>query len=211
MVRTVKAALALAGAFSMVACASTKYVSSWKAPDAQPINFAGQKVLALVVSPNESTRRAAEETLARDLTSRGVQGVVGYTVLPSEVVKAEDRAKGREMVEKAGIAGVVAMRVVSKDKEISGSGPSMWYTAPYYGSFWGGYYGYGWGAVYDPGYIRTDTVVAVETLVYDLKQNKLVWAGQSTTTNPSNADKFVRELVDGAVKEMQKVGLIRPR
>jgi len=210
MFRAVKGALVLAGAFSVVACGSTTYNSSWKAPDAQPINFAGEKVLALVVSPNESNRRAAEETLARELTALGVQGVAGYTVLPSEVVKADDRAKGREMVEKAGIAGIVAMRVVGKDKEVTSS-PGMWYTRPYYGSFWGGYYGYGWGAVYEPGYIRTDTIVSVETLVYDLKQNKLVWAGQSDTTNPSNADKFVRELVGEAAKEMKKQGLIRPR
>ena len=52
-----------------------------------------------------------------------------------------------------------------------------------YGGFYGGFYGYGWGAAYSPGYLRTDTIVHVETLVYDLNQNKLVWAGQSKTRN----------------------------
>jgi hypothetical protein len=210
MFRALRGTLALAGAFSVMACGATTFNSSWKAPDAQPINFAGQKVLALVVSPNESNRRAAEEALARELTARGVQGVPGYTVLPTEIVQAKDRERGREMVDKSGVVGVVSMRLVGKDKEIT-STPGMWSTAPYYGSYWGGYYGYGWGAVYDPGYIRTDTILSVETLVHDLKQNKLVWAGQSATTNPSDADKFMRELVDEAVKEMRKQGLIRPR
>lgn len=212
MFRALRGTLAMAGAFSVLACSTTTFNSSWKAPDAQPINFAGQKVLGLVVSPNEGTRRAAEEALSRELTALGVQGVPGYTVLPTEVVQAKDREMGRSMVEKSGVVGVVAMRLVGKDKEIT-STPGMWTTAPYYGSFWGtgGYYGWGWGAVYDPGYIRTDTILSVETLVYDLKQNKLVWAGQSATTNPSDADKFMRELVDEAAKEMKKQGLIRPR
>ena len=210
MFRAVKGALAVAGAFSVLACSATTFNASWKAPDAQPINFGGQKVLALVVSPNEGTRRAAEEALSRELTALGVQGMPGYTVLPTEVVQAKDREKGRDMVEKAGVAGIVAMRLVGKDKEITSS-PGMWSTTPYYGSFWGGYYGYGWGAVYDPGYIRTDTILSVETLVHDLKQNKLVWAGQSATTNPSDADKFMRELVGKAAGEMRKQGLIRPR
>jgi len=62
-----------------------------------------------------------------------------------------------------------------------------------------------WGTGTD---IRTDTIVTVETLVYSLKQNKLLWAGQSKTTNPSNVDSFVKELAAGAVREMKKVGLL---
>ena len=50
--------------------------------------------------------------------------------------------------------------------------------------------------------------MTVETLVYSLKQNKLLWAGQSKTTNPSNVDAFVKELAAGAVREMKKVGLL---
>ena len=78
-----------------------------------------------------------------------------------------------------------------------------------YGPYWGGYYGYGWGGAWGTGTdIRTDTIVTVETLVYSLKQNKLLWAGQSKTTNPSNVDSFVKELAAGAVREMKKVGLL---
>lgn len=100
------------------------------------------------------------------------------------------------------------MRVVGKEKELSSSGGTMW-AQPYYGSFWGaGYYGWGGGGVYAPGYLRTDTIVSVETLVYSLRQDKLVWAAQSQTTNPSRVDVFIKELVDKAAKEMQKQGLL---
>ena len=190
---------------ALAACASTSFNTTWKAPDAQPLTFKnGDKVLAMVVSPNESTRRGAEASLAAELTKQGLEGVPAYTVIPSEAIRDKDKA--RELVRASGAVGVVAMRVTGQEKEVSSS-PGM-YTGPYYGGFWGGYYGWGWGAAYSPGYLRTDTIVSVETLVYDLNQNKLVWAGQSETTNPSKAESFIRELVDESVKEMKKQGLI---
>jgi hypothetical protein len=72
-------------------------------------------------------------------------------------------------------------------------------------------YGYGWGAAYSPGYLRTDTIVNVETLVYDLKADKLVWAGKSQSTNPDRVDALIKELVAAAAAEMKKQGLIRSK
>lgn len=99
------------------------------------------------------------------------------------------------------------MRPVAREKEVS-STPSM-YMGPMYGGYWGGYYGYGWGGAWGGGtQTRTDTIVTVETLVYSLKQNKLVWAGESKTTNPSKVETFIEELAAGAAKETKKLGLL---
>ena len=49
----------------------------------------------------------------------------------------------------------------------------------------------------------------METLVYSLKEDKLVWAGQSKSTNPSRVDALIKEILDGAVADMQKAGLVR--
>jgi hypothetical protein len=206
--RSFRSVLAGVAALAVAGCATTTFNSTWKNPEAQAVTLDGQKVVALVVSKNESSRRGAEEALARELNKLGVQGVPAYTLLPTEQVRDKEQAKAA--FEKAGAQGVVVMRVIGQEKELT-STPGGWYGAPGYGSFWGGggYWGYGWGAVYDPGYLRTDTIVSVETLVYSLKHDKLVWAGRSETTNPSKADDFVRELTAGAVKEMKKVGLIR--
>jgi hypothetical protein len=50
--------------------------------------------------------------------------------------------------------------------------------------------------------------VVVETRVYSLKQNKLVWGGQSKTTNPKNVDALVRKLAAAAAKELKDLGLV---
>ena len=190
---------------SLTACATTTFDSSWKAPDAQPMgSLAGQKVVAVAVSKNAAVRRSAEDSLVSVLNARGAQGVASYSILGDDT----DEAKAKAAIEKSGAVAVVVMRPVAKEKEIS-SAPSSMYMGPMYGGYWGGYYGYGWGGAWSGGtQIRTDTIVIVETLVYSLKQNKLVWAGQSKTTNPSKIDAFVKEVAAGAGKEMKKAGLL---
>jgi hypothetical protein len=191
-------------AASLTACATTSFTSSWKAPDAQPIgSLAGQKVIAVAVTKNQAMRRSAEDTLAGVLSARGAQGVPSYSIIGDDV----DEAKAKAAIEKSGAAAVVVMRPVAKEKELSAT--STMYMGPSYGGYWGGYYGYGWGGAWGGGVdIRTDTIVVVETLVYSLKQNKLIWAGQSKTTNPSKLDAFVKEVAAGAGKEMKKAGLL---
>lgn len=191
---------------SFVACATTTFTSTWKAPDAQPVSpLHGKKVIAFVATKNTASRRAAEDALAREISRNGADGVPGYTLVDDSQIGNE--AVARAAVERAGAVGVVVMRPLAKDKAIT-STPGA-YMGPTYGPYWGGYYGYGWGGAWSTGPdIRTDTIITVETLVYSLTQNKLIWAGQSQTTNPSKVDDFVRELAVGAAKEMKKVGLL---
>ena len=196
----------MVGLLAVTGCATTSFTSTWRAPDAAPATLAGKKVAAMVVTPNDAVRRAAEDTLAGELTARGAQGVASYTVFEGRNHKDKDAIKAK--MDQAGIDGVVVMRAVGKDKEVSYT-PGMYSTMPMYGSFWGGYYGYGWGGVYDPGYLTTNTIYSVETLVYSLRQDKLIWAGTSETVNPSKVDAFVRELSGKVVDQMTKEGLLR--
>ena len=96
------------------------------------------------------------------------------------------------------------MRPVSKERVRSYT-PGTW-ASPSYSSLWG-YYGYGYGNVYVPGSARDDTVVVVETLVFSVPMNQLLWAGVSETKNPKQLQTFVKDLVGAASKEMQKQGL----
>jgi hypothetical protein len=51
-------------------CASSPFVSSWKAPDATPLEMQGAKVAAIVMMNNDASRRVAEDTLAREISAR---------------------------------------------------------------------------------------------------------------------------------------------
>jgi hypothetical protein len=192
-------------AWSTSACATTTFQSTWKAPDAKPVELSGQKVVAFVLTKNAASRRAAEDALAAEITAGGAQGVPSYTLIAD--AGAPDEAKAKAQVEGAGATGVVVMRPVDTSKEVVATST---YMGPSYGPYWGGYYGYGWGGAWGGGVdVRTNTIVTVETLVYSLSQNKLIWAAQSNTTNPSKVDAFVRELATAARREMTKAGLLK--
>jgi len=203
--------VAAASALALAACATTTFQSTWRNPAAGPLGFAGQKVVAMVVVPEMATRRGAEQELAAALTRRGAQGVPAYSLIPAEEIKDKDKVKAR--MEKEGVAGVVVLQLTSKDQDVTSSGPaymSAMYGGSTYGSFYGGWYGWGWGMpVYSPGYVHTETQFIVETLVYSLKQDKLVWAGQSKSTNPSRVDSMILEIVAGVAADLQKAGLIK--
>jgi hypothetical protein len=185
-------------------CATTSFTSKWRAPDAQPLIMRGQKVAAVVMTRNSAARRPAEDALAREITKRGATGIAAYTLVPEEQLK--DMESVKRLLGEAGVEGVVSMRVVARDEQATVV-PGYWTSGPYYGSF-SNYWGYGWGTVYDPGYIQTDTIVSVETLVYSFRQDKLVWAGMSETMNPSRADALVSELAGRVASEMEKDGLL---
>ena len=79
-----------------------------------------------------------------------------------------------------------------------------------YDAYWDGYYAHGWSAPWDGADTVTNakTVVSVDTRIYSLKQNKLVWAGQSKTTNPASVDALVAELSTATADQLSKLGLI---
>ena len=184
--------------------AATKFTSTWKAPGVTGVAFAGQKVAALVISDDQSLRMSGEEALTRELTARGVQGIASYRIVPPEELKDKDKARG--WFERSGVYGVVAMRPISAEK-VQTWQPSVW-SQPYYSSLWS-YWGYGWGAIYDPGYVREDQLVVVETLIYSVPNNALIWAAMTETTNPKDLGRFVHDVVDAAAKEMRKQGIVQ--
>jgi len=193
-------------ALALGACATTTFTSTWKAPDAQRLQWKpGEKVIALVVAKQTALRHGGEASLAAALDRAGLQGVPAYSLETGDDFTNEADAK--RTIDASNAVGVVVLRPLGKEQQISSS-PTGYYGSPYYGGFWGGYYGYGWGGAWGGYEVRTDTYVTVETLIYDLRQNKLVWAGQSKTMNPSQVDAFVSELAKAVGKELRAQGLV---
>ena len=181
MIRTRLLALVLLS-LGLAACGgATRFSSTWVDPAAGPTDWDGQKVVAFVLSARDSIRLGAEESLARELTSRGAQGVAGHTLVPRDVTEDQDRV--RELLSSAGVVGAVVMRVVSQTQQISSSPGTVWYTGSYYPSFYG-YWGYGWNAMYQPGQVRSDTIVSIETLLYSVVEDNASLGGSKQNHQP---------------------------
>lgn len=181
---------------TLVACGtSTKLTSVWKAPEAGATRF--KKILVVAQTKDMTTRRSMES----HLVARIPNSQASYELLTEEETRDTNRAKAK--IAAAGFDGAVIVRFVGKDTQTTYVPGTTWYGPAPYGSMYG-YWGYGWGAVYDPGYLVTDTVISLETHVYDISKDKLIWASKSDTISPTSMNDLVNSLVDATVAEMKK-------
>jgi len=195
--------LIFGAAICLSACVSTTFISTWKAPDAQRVDPVGKNVVALVISSDADRRRDAEVYLANDLSSRGVRGIAAYTLIGLDHPTVD---YARTRFKEAGMEGVVVMRLVSKDQQVIVDPGG--FSGSVYGSFGSYYSAYGLAVSYSTGSVQTDTEVTIETLIYSLSKDKLLWAGASRTSNPEGLQELVYEVADAVASEVVKQGLI---
>jgi hypothetical protein len=186
----------------------TKLVESWKSPELQKFGFT--KIFVVAVTKEPTFRRDAEERL-REIIGKD-RSVASIELFPSVDPPPEKEAAKAKIAE-TGCDGVVLMRAVSSTAKSSPIPGRIEYD-PVYDYFWG-YAGYGgyWGTVYTTswaeGYEERDVAIRVETLVYDLRTDKLVWSGVSNTKNPGSVRNLVLGVADAVGKQMKKEKLIR--
>jgi hypothetical protein len=200
--RSASIALALALPFSVVLLAQ-QFSSVWRNPEATKLGFAGKKVVAVIMTGDQNLEVSGEEALTRQLTALGVNGVAAYRMIPREELQDKDKAKA--WFTRSKVEGVVVMRVVSSDKETIYR-PSMWVTSSY-STLWN-YWGTGWTSVWVAGKEEQNRIITIETLIFDVAKDQLIWAGVSEKVNPKGVQRVVAELVTGVVAEMKKDGLI---
>jgi len=184
-----------------------KYVKTWKNPEAQPGVWKGKKVLAFAKTRVTAARQGAEEALVRELGKLGIEGVSGLSLIPAEAEK--DRELARRLLSEAGIAGAVIMQVVDvKDETDFTTGQTP------YGSFnsnttlWGTSWDSGWSAAgYGPGSMVTSQILVVETRVFAVDQDRLLWGGIRETPNPKAVGQVMQPLVGATAKQIKKAGL----
>jgi hypothetical protein len=201
-------------ALMLASCSSTRLSQSWADPS---FNAATTKPFTkvLVIAPikDANTQRISEDKIVSQLKA-GV-GVQSYLYLqPSDTVEATLETK----LKNDGFDGIILMHLKEVVESTSYT-PGTTYPS-YYGSY-GGYHGYGYGgygyggygggyygSVTTEGHYNQDKTYMVETNLYSISENKLLWAGTTATLNPSGLDKTLDEIIAAVKNELQKKGYI---
>jgi hypothetical protein len=196
----------LCGAVVLAAgCATTTaFKSTWKNPETGPVRLNGQKVVVLVMNTQETTRRAAEDTIAAQISARGAQGVASWTILPTADMQNEEKA--RAAFAAAGAAAVVTMDVVGQSRDRRTPSMSFWAGTGSSRSFWS-HYRWGWHSTWHSG-PPPSTNVFVETLVHSLDPDALLWGGRSRSVNPRSVSGLFSEVANAAAREIEQAGLL---
>ena len=180
-------------AITLSSCSSTHVVTRWQDPATSHIVFT--KILALVIGGDQELVRAGEEDLCHQVAK--VPCKPSYLAMPDSM--RSDIPAAKALVRKEGFDGALVFRVVSDREKVT-------YRPPSYGPTFWGYYGYT--RAYDPGYYHTDQLVRVETSIYSITQDKLLWVGTTETVNPKSLSALVEEVGKAVRKELVREGAI---
>ena len=192
--------------FALSSCGTTSMKASWKddAYQTKP-----RKVLVVGVARNEGVRRFYEQEFAKTLGTHGVEGVPSYLHIPGRIDSNLAYSKMQEL----GVDAVLVTRLIDQKEVETYYPPTATYMGPTYGyggyyGGWYGYYGYGMDVVSTPGYTTVESVYALETTIYDVATQKLVFSGLSETTVQSADDSTIKEIIDVITTSMQEKGII---
>jgi hypothetical protein len=179
----------------LFACgSSTELQATWSDPSLTAETIKPfKKVLVIANLMNETQKRIAEDKLVASV-KKGVVAVPSYTYLnPGDTNQKimDMRLKGD------GFDGLILMQLKDVEKSTS-------YTP---GTYYGGRYGYYQSS---PGYYSEDKIFTIETNLYSLESQKLLWAGTTSTINPSSIDQAMNEIIRAIKYDLQRKGLIKP-
>jgi hypothetical protein len=188
---------------SIVSCGpSTKIVKSWMEPGASITQGPANKTLVIAVVKDETSRRIIEDQLVKRL--KGV-GIASYNVLTPDLLKEANETSLKPKLTEGKYTHVLVMRLGDIEKETTYN-PGT--TTVYYGGY-GRYYGHSAALYSTPGYYSTDKNYFVETTVYSVNPDKLIWNGTTKTVNPSKIEKTVNEIADVVSDKMKKEGFLK--
>jgi|SRR5215472_4108168 len=183
-------------AATLAACASTSLRDSWADPAFTGGPF--RKVMVLGISDNPTNRRVFEDSFSAKLAATGVEAVPSYQLLPQTgmIPKEDFDAAAR----RSGADGLLVVHVNRVDTRMQVTNVSV----PVTGA---GFYGFyrGWATV--PQITQYD-LATVETNLFDVKSDRLVWSGITETMNPTSVAAETPGFADVIIKALTARGLL---
>lgn len=187
----------------LAGCSSTRLEHAWKDPTVTSLAFT--KLMVVAPYPDGAVRREAEDALQTAITA--VPVVTSYQSV-KEPAALKDVNQVLSAAKQVGADGVVTMRLVSDRTELEYS-PGMTYPVGYHAmpGYWGPRYGLA-PMGYAPPVVTSARMVGIETSIYRVSDQKLLWSGLSSTRNPSEVKVLIGETVEVVRERLTKDGLI---
>ena len=197
----VGALLAMLALAALPLLAGTKIVRRWVLTGIPMPRF--QKMLVAGVTENYLIRQEFEDEMKKQLAKYGVEGVQSYMVLPPRNEMMEGELKQRIKESSLDSVLVVRPRAVRKETEEVVTGGTYMPPSSYY-SLWP-YWNMAYGSFSSTSsYTKENIVVRVEFNLFDTKDEKLVWNGESDTLYSKDFEKLGKEYARTLVGQLKK-------
>lgn len=201
-------ALFLLAVFALAALplvAGTKIIHRWVLTG-EPIPKL-HKILVIAVLENYLIRQEFEDEMEKLLAKSGVEGIKSHMVLPSREEVSE--AELRKWIIDGDFDGALVIRpkaMRTETQEVVTSAIATTYyapPAPYYNFY--PYMHMAWGQVYPiSSYTKEDIIVSAEFNLYNTKNEKLIWNGETETLYTKDFGKLAKEYAKTIVRQLKK-------
>jgi hypothetical protein len=190
-------------AFLIISCGGTEITQTQvdEAYKGKPVS----DILVIAITGNEHGRRSFEKKFVAQLKSVGVDAISSEKAIPMppdlELKKVTILAAVNQYENDAVI---ITHLIGEEEKDVYTRG----------GSAHGGYYGFyrsRYSYAHDPGYSSTSTTLRLETNLYDVKTEKLIWSGESKTWSKDSKDQIINDVIKAVINNLQKNKLIAPK
>ena len=201
---------------TMVACASSDMTSSWTNDTLKgPV----KKVYVVGIGKSEMNRRIFEDAFTNQFFRNKISSAASYRDIDfSNEINRELLAQ--KMV-KHDCDSIVLTRLIGQRQETITTSlyEPIYYPGPYYGGYgrynrprhygsWGSYYAHPDNLHYDPTITTERTLVTVESVMYDLQTEQLIWSAQFETAVSGSIDKMIDKYVNEVTKDLKKKKII---
>ena len=200
---------ALAGmllAAALAGCSATRATSEWRDE-----GFTGKRfddLLVIAIDDSTRDRRLFEDTFSRALREEGLDATSSWTLMPAE--QKVDKESVRAAISGRSVGAVLVVHLVGTEEREVYHPPRTTYAPARYAYRYYGYYSSVYDYVYEPGYYTRHQYVKLETNLYDVASEALVWSMQSETIDPQTANELVDSLCETVIEKLRRHGLIGP-
>ena len=192
-----------------VSCApSTTLVQQWADPSYTDAPASSMVIIA--VSDTERRVKIWESAFSTALGRTSVTPVLGSTLVPIGAAAEEEVLM--KAIRESNADLVALTRLVSVDREETYIPGSTSYYAPASAAY--GFYPYYYSSVdvvSTPGYYQTDKIYTLETNVYDVGTEKLIWSGVTETVNPETGQDGATDVAMTIVDDMLKSKILKKK
>jgi hypothetical protein len=184
-------------------CSSTQIIISWRDPDKKITAGDWKKVLVVALLRNETNRHRAEDEMVKYLPGKGI---TSYSYLGENFNPKNEEAL-RNKIKDEGFDAIITMRLIDVEREKIFT-PEEYYMYPMYYHNYSHYYFRSWSYYKTPGYFTVTKKFIIETIIYSIQDDKIIWSGITETYDPAGVKKLTDEIACAIHKKMLQEGFI---
>ena len=160
-------------------------------------------ILVIAITGNEHNRRSFEKKFVSRLKSVGVDAISSEEAIPMPAdLELKKEAILAAVNQYENDAVIITHLIGKEEKDV--------YTRGGRRGFYG-FYSSRYSSARDPGYSSTSTTVRLETNLYEVKTEKLIWSGKSNTLSRDAKDQIINDVIKAVINNLQKNKVIAPK